>query len=338
MKLSFRPAVDQDHHRARAGKFRQRSIEKSADGTAVPALPMNQLGLREIRRVQSASLAVRPALRFIGIGIDRIDVPGRPRGTQRETDFVAVLPPAHVFDDATRKRGNRLFDLGGHVVDMQHIKSVLVRNEGDLLAIVGEIELRHIPGDCGTEIGVLAAGQVDIREPMKLGFFVRRGVDAFAIFAEAAARIRDLLPAFGGQQGFFATVGIHQPEITFICRNVFHHQQFAAVGRPVESAPASTFEFCDDAVRLGLRRIHHPEVHVFACAAGRAVRELAALMPPDHPCITRLAVGEQGDLAGIEVIAIKLVELASTHILAEDEIVSLCRLVLRAGDGVGIER
>ena len=247
-------------------------------------------------------------------------------------------PPAHIVDDSTGKIGDRLVDFAGDVVDVQDPESVLVRNEGDLLAILGEIELLHIPGNRGAEIGVLAAAQVNIGEPMKLGFLVGGGIDSFAVFAESPTGIRNLLSPFWRQQGLLAVLGVCQPEIAFIGRHVLHRQDLPAIRRPVECAPTSAFKLRHHVVGLWLVWIDHPQVHIFACAASRTVRQLSALLPPDRARVARLAICQQRDLACVEVVAIKLVELSAAHVLAEDEVIALGRLILSIGHGVGIER
>src|ERR1700746_1751988 len=102
-------------------------------------------------------------------------------------------PPSHILDDSTGKIGDRLFGIAGDVIDVQDPESVLVRNERNLLPVVGEVEVVHVPGNRAAEIGVLAAAQVGGSEPVKLGFLVGGGIDSFPVLAESPTGIRNLL-------------------------------------------------------------------------------------------------------------------------------------------------
>src|SRR5215469_3793299 len=73
--LGLGSAVDDDDDRALAGKFRRvRSIQPAAYFAAVEALPCHQLWNRERSRIESAGLALRPAVYLSSPEIHRVHV------------------------------------------------------------------------------------------------------------------------------------------------------------------------------------------------------------------------------------------------------------------------
>src|SRR5256885_377377 len=61
-------------------------------------------------------------------------------------------------------------------------------------------------------------------------------------------------------------------------------------------------------------------------------------MRPDDTGIARFAVGQQSRITGIHVIAIQLIELISTDVLAENELISSLRPKPAAAHAIGKER
>src|SRR5438309_2347605 len=173
---------------------------------------------------------------------------------------------------------------------------------------------------------------------MKLGVFIGSGVNAFAVFAEASARIRDFFAsALGREQNLVTRVGIDHPKVALVGGNLFVDKDLAAIGRPGKRLPPTTFELSDQVIGLGVGRIHREQIDVLTRAPRRAVGQLAATLEPNGAGVAGLAIGEQGDVARGYVIAIELVKLSSAYVFAEDEVISLLRFVLCAADRVGVE-
>src|SRR5207244_3601455 len=73
-ELAFGATVDVDYHGPPAGELGGRLVKESRDGAAVEAAPVNQLCVLERLRIQTARLALGPAVYFAGPGIQGIDV------------------------------------------------------------------------------------------------------------------------------------------------------------------------------------------------------------------------------------------------------------------------
>ena len=119
----------------------------------------------------------------------------------------------------------------------------------------------------------------------------------------------------------------------------FHHQQFFAVGREIQRAPAAAGG--DHGPGLTAGDVAHPHIGVGAVARGAAIRQQLAVAREQSAGILRaLAVGQQGDVAVGVVEPVQLRELVAALVLREYEAV-LCGLRRRGRDAaqrLGIER
>src|SRR5208283_913593 len=91
--LALRTAVNIDDHGALACIFCGRPVEERRDGTVIPCLPVDQLGLGESGGVEPSGLAEGPALDLAGGHVERIDIVRLACGAQAECQLAAVVAP-----------------------------------------------------------------------------------------------------------------------------------------------------------------------------------------------------------------------------------------------------
>src|SRR6185437_4166393 len=93
-RLPFRTAMDVDDHRTLAGELRiGRLIQVSRNGTAVKGLPVDQFRRDELCRIQSAGLAVGPALKLVRLRVKGIAVERRFCRAEAEGNIASILMP-----------------------------------------------------------------------------------------------------------------------------------------------------------------------------------------------------------------------------------------------------
>jgi hypothetical protein len=88
-RLSLGAAMNADDDRTLAGEPLRRLVEKPCDLAPIEAGPAHQSGLDQLRRDESAQLALGPARQLPGVSVDGIDIRGRTSGGESE--------PQHVF-------------------------------------------------------------------------------------------------------------------------------------------------------------------------------------------------------------------------------------------------
>src|SRR5262249_4766839 len=108
-ELTFRTAMNVDHHRSLAAESSGRLIEEAGDPALVETLPADQLGLDELLGVQPAGFTVGPAIDLVKDQVQRINVHGRAGGNQREAEVLVVVVPMNAGDGAGGQLGQRLF-------------------------------------------------------------------------------------------------------------------------------------------------------------------------------------------------------------------------------------
>src|SRR5579862_6711309 len=96
---------------------------------------MDQLGLREARSVEAASLAKRPTLNFAGGDICRVRIVWLAGCAQAEGDLAAVGPPLNVVKHADGEFGRCNFFSRLNVEDVQYADAVFVRLKRNPAAI-----------------------------------------------------------------------------------------------------------------------------------------------------------------------------------------------------------
>src|SRR5581483_3554960 len=197
--LPLGATVNVDDHRALAVELGGWTIKKPADALAVPTLPVNQLWLGKIGRIESAGFAISPALQFSALCVERVHIRGGPGRNQVESQFAVVLCPLHSRDDALGEACNGLLFPGLGVEQVQHAITIFVGDESDGLAVIGQIEFLNVPRNLAREVSMLFAGQVDVSQAVELRVFVGAGIDSLAVLAELASRIRNLLGTFRSQ-------------------------------------------------------------------------------------------------------------------------------------------
>ena len=110
------------------------------------------------------------------------------------------------------------------------------------------------------------------------------------------------------------------------------------VRRPVGDSPASSLHFENAAVRVRAQGVDNVDVAVGAVAAGAAVGDaVAGVAPFDAAVLRALAVGEEGDAAVGEVLAVDLAEFVAALVFGEEEVAAGFGLVDGGGDGLGEE-
>src|SRR6185369_95534 len=123
----------------------------------------------------------------------------------------------------------------------------------------------------GGEVLRLSRGEIDVGKAVKFGVFVGGDVDAFAVFAEGAPRVMDLVFRFRigrGESSFLAARCVDEVEITFVGGDFFDSEEFATVRRPGGDGPAAAGVLCQEPIGFRIARVHHVEVDVIASASG----------------------------------------------------------------------
>jgi len=67
---------------------------------------------------------------------------------------------------------------------VQDAEAVFVRDKGNGLAVIGEVEFLDVPGNVRGEVIGDAGRKIQIGEPMKFGIFVAGGVNTLPVAAE----------------------------------------------------------------------------------------------------------------------------------------------------------
>ena len=131
------------------------------------------------------------------------------------------------------------------VEEVKHAVSVFVTDERDGLAVVRKVELVDIPRNVGGEILRLSRGEIDVGKAVKFGVFVCGDVDTFAVFAEGAPGVMDLVFRFRigrGEGSFLAARCVDEVEITFVGGDFFDSEKFRPSGdQAVTDQPPPVF-------------------------------------------------------------------------------------------------
>src|SRR5262249_45337035 len=152
---------------------------------------------------------------------------------------------------------------------------------------------------------------------------------------ELRVAVRDLFAGIArSERGFLAGSGVHNPDERLVDRQLLEQDDLFVVGGPIGGLPAPSLELGEDMVGLGIGGIHYPEVSVFASAAGGHVGDAIAAGRPWAEDVAGLAVREERDLAGSEVVAMELVPLAAANVLHEDDVLAGIWLETAGGHGV----
>src|SRR5207249_6668354 len=102
--------MDVDDDGPAAGEPNRGLVEEPGDRAPVEARPVNQLRLREVRRIEAAGLALGPAHQPAGHEVERIRVLSRASGGKREGELCAGAAPGDTSEEHTSELQSR-FDL-----------------------------------------------------------------------------------------------------------------------------------------------------------------------------------------------------------------------------------
>ena len=121
---------------------------------------------------------------------------------------------------------------------------------------------------------------------------------------------------------------VDEKQVALVDGDVLLDQQLRVVRRPVRREKAAAGDLEYQSGRLRLERIHHVDVAVGAVALGRGKgHAIAGAAPADSTILRPAAVGEQGDCAVGEVVAVDLRELIAACVAAEQEVFATGRLI-----------
>ena len=84
-------------------------------------------------------------------------------------------------------------------------------------------------------------------------------------------------------------------------------------------------------------RVHNIEINIRAVASRRGIGHDVPSVRPDVADIARLAVGEQPDVPGTDLVAIELKPLSTADVFAEDKITAAVGMVRSTRDAIGEE-
>ncbi len=145
-RLALGAAVDVDHHRPRAGEARRRLVQQAGDRATVEALPAHDLRLGEGGGVESAGLALGPALDAL---LRRSRPSRRPTGERADdSDRPSSRPDschARLFTTPTGSCGTGKALPESGIDPVQHARAVLVGDERDAAAVGSDVERLRRP-------------------------------------------------------------------------------------------------------------------------------------------------------------------------------------------------
>ena len=261
------------------------------------------------------------------------------RRAEREPQLGAGAPPADAGDLPRGELGQAALDARRRVEHAQHAEPRFVGHEGDGASVGRQVELVHVPRDAAREKPIASRGEVQVGEALELRPAVGRDVDALAVATELSCAVGDAVARLLRREQRFRTArDVDEPEIAFVDGDRLRQQDLAVVRGPVGRLIAAAFQLEHHAVARRLGRVHHPQVQVASVAARGHVGVTVALVRPGAADVPRLAVGQQGDITGRDIVAVLLEELRTADVLGEHDVAAVGRLVRGAGDGVGEER
>ncbi len=338
--LRLRAAVDVDHDRSPAREPGGWHVQEARDRTTVEALPAHELGLGERGGIEPAGLALGPPLDLSARHVDGEHVGRRAGRRQREPDFPAVLMPLERADYADRHARDHARGTTRGVDQPQAADAVLVRDDGDRPTVGGHVVEIDVPGNVGHEVAMLAGGDIEVSEALKLGAAIGRDPKALSVGAPLGAAVgHQLSVRLRREQRLSAGRDVRHPQVALVDRDVLEHREPGVIGRPVLGAPATALEREDAPVGRGILRIDDIDVPVGAVAACRAVRHAVAGMRPRPEVVLRAAaVADQGRHAARDIGAEDLPEFVSSPVAREHEILARATWPARAGDALREER
>ena len=271
--------------------------------------------------------------------VERVDVGRRsrvPRDVKPRSR--AVWCQRRPLSDAGRQRRDRALAAGRRVEQVQRSTSVLVGDEGDRAPVVGQRRTRRRPRRCPVVREVTPAASPG---PCSASRWNSESlsvvtIDGSPVAGELARRRSDLgrRRRPGRQRGLRPGGDVDEPEVALVDREVLLDAgACVSSGDQSSDAPAAALRPRAAAGRSSDPRVHHVDVAVVAVAPGRGVgdagrRRWTTPMPP----LLRLAVGEQGDAAAGEVVAVDLEELVAAHVLEKEKVAPGPRLIDGLGD------
>src|SRR5690606_14298528 len=142
---------------------------------------VDQLGLDERARIETADLAERPAGEtpsFSVFELEREDVARRARGIQRHREPAAVRAELEAADHADGDAVDRLVLERRRIHQIQPRDAVLVDDERGAAAVAAQLELLDVPRDVVGDDAALSAREVLISEPRELRAVIGREKEA----------------------------------------------------------------------------------------------------------------------------------------------------------------
>ncbi len=200
--------------------------------------------------------------------------------------------------------------------------AVLVADEREVLAIVGDGEPANVPRDVSGQDFEPAGGRVVVTQGLELlrlalqrliGNEVHRlavGREGEAAEAGLAAIDREHLKLAAGH--------VDHARIRLRGGHVFHHQQPRTIRREIHRAPAAAR--CDQRAAGAGAGVADPDVAVGAVARGAGVGHQPTVGAEHGSAVlAALAVGEHRRFAFVQVVPEQLPELRAADVLAEHE-------------------
>ena len=339
MRLPLGSAVNAYQHRARPRKARGiRPVNNRRNAQPIEALQLHHLWLDERRGIQSARLALRPALDFSRRDRERINVVGRLRRTEIERQFASVVVPLQPRDRSQRQLRRGQFPRGFRVEQVEHSDPVLIGHKRDHRAVGRDLELIHVPRNVRRQRRMFARRDIDLHEAAKLRVLVRRGENRQRIRGKTRAAVRHFFAALLRENRARARLRVREIQVALIDRNIFEQQQLRVVLRPIRDAPAAARDLDQRAVRLGIARVQQVNVIVAPVARRRGVGEQLAAVRPAPPGVTRLAIRQQRDASIHQIVAIELVKFPAALVLRKHNELARRRLIRTARDRLGQKR
>lgn len=236
----------------------------------------------------------------------------RPIAPRRDLQQLAETPVEHARGqpvDAAARAGSR-------VVDVQPRHAGLVGRVGDEALVGGESDIGHVPFRRGDHRREFARAGIEFAEALEIRSLVRDRPDRFSVGRVVRVGVGDVF-LLAGDRAQLAALQVDLDNDRMRYRHAIHRERLVAVGREIADVPTAAADLRDKAVGGRIARIDHVQIHVGAVAPARRVADRFAVAAPRAEPVARLAVGEQGQLPGIEPI--ELVELVAALVFLHDQ-------------------
>ena len=331
--------MDADEHWAFARELTQGGpVDQARDGTSVKTLPSHDLLRRHGEGAGRSSARPRPGLQSASLHIQGVELIGRLRIVDRESQLRALAMEQRT-GHAALGQGRQCVGLTGACIDHpQLIAAVHIDAQSHPGPIAGHTHPVYVPGNLRRHALQGATGHVPSHEFAELARAVTHHPQLAIVGGESHRPVGSHRGRSGSarhRQGLSNSPRghIHPPHLGLIGRDVTLQGQLAIVVRDGRHGPARTVQLGDARLVVGTQGVDLPNLGRRGRLAGHTVQGYRGHQDgalPIHPpteLMSTLRRGEQGHLAGGQVQAKHLVGLIAPDSTLHDGIAAFLGLI-----------